>query len=69
LRAEGFAAEEHGESANLITAVVPERAIGASEIVKKLVAAKVAIEAFEIAEPSLEDRFVALTGEGFDVVQ
>jgi ABC-2 type transport system ATP-binding protein len=69
LRAEGFAASENSEGANLITAVVPERAIGASEIVEKLVAAKVAIEAFEIAEPSLEDRFVALTGEGFDVVQ
>lgn len=39
------------------------------EIVTQLVAAGVRVRAFELAEPSLEDRFVALTGEGFDVVQ
>ncbi|MET3770319.1 ABC-2 type transport system ATP-binding protein [Marisediminicola sp. UYEF4] len=38
-------------------------------IVLALVAAGVRIRGFTIEEPSLEERFVALTGEGFDVVQ
>ena len=38
-------------------------------IVNALVAAGVRIRGFSIEEPSLEERFVALTGEGFDVVQ
>ncbi|TFC40957.1 ATP-binding cassette domain-containing protein [Cryobacterium sp. TMT1-21] len=38
-------------------------------LVSALVAAGVRIRAFSIEEPSLEERFVALTGEGFDVVQ
>ncbi|SDN26256.1 ABC-2 type transport system ATP-binding protein [Cryobacterium flavum] len=38
-------------------------------IVTALVASEVRIRGFAIEEPSLEERFVALTGEGFDVVQ
>lgn len=38
-------------------------------IVTALVAGGVRIRAFAIEEPSLEERFVALTGDGFDVVQ
>jgi ABC-2 type transport system ATP-binding protein len=38
-------------------------------IVTALVAGGVRIRGFAIEEPSLEERFVALTGEGFDVVQ
>jgi ABC-2 type transport system ATP-binding protein len=38
-------------------------------IVTALVAGGVRIRGFTIEEPSLEDSFVALTGEGFDVVQ
>ena len=38
-------------------------------IVTALVAGGVRIRGFNIEEPSLEERFVALTGEGFDVVQ
>ncbi len=36
-------------------------------IVAALVAAGVRVRGFEVTTPSLEDRFVALTGEGFDV--
>ncbi|MDH6236972.1 ABC transporter ATP-binding protein [Cryobacterium sp. CG_9.6] len=38
-------------------------------IVTSLVHAGVRIRGFALEEPSLEERFVALTGEGFDVVQ
>jgi len=38
-------------------------------IVAALVDAGVRVRGFAVEQPSLEDRFVALTGEGFDVVQ
>ncbi|WP_460522439.1 ABC transporter ATP-binding protein [Humibacter antri] len=39
----------------------------AEDLVAALVAAGVRVRGFEVTSPSLEDRFVALTGEGFDV--
>jgi ABC-2 type transport system ATP-binding protein len=39
------------------------------EIVAHLVAAGVRVRGFAVERESLEDRFVALTGEGFDVAQ
>jgi ABC-type multidrug transport system ATPase subunit len=39
------------------------------ELVAALVAAGVRVRGFEVQNTSLEDRFVALTGEGFDVVR
>jgi ABC-2 type transport system ATP-binding protein len=38
-------------------------------VIAALVAANVRIRGFAIERPSLEDRFVALTGEGFDVAE
>jgi ABC-2 type transport system ATP-binding protein len=38
-------------------------------VIAALVAADVRIRGFAIERPSLEDRFVALTGEGFDVAE
>ncbi|PQZ94921.1 multidrug ABC transporter ATP-binding protein [Arthrobacter sp. MYb227] len=44
-------------------AQVPER------IVEELVRAGVRVRGFVVKDPSLEERFVALTGEGFDLAQ
>jgi ABC-2 type transport system ATP-binding protein len=44
-------------------AVLPE------DVVAHLVQAGVRVRGFAVERESLEDRFVALTGEGFDVAQ
>jgi ABC-2 type transport system ATP-binding protein len=51
------------EDAGPAVAVEPEAVVAA------LVAAGVRVRGFSTEQASLEDRFVALTGEGFDVVQ
>lgn len=55
--------EERVVSAALAAGVPPEL------IVRELVEAGVAVLGFGVQKSSLEDRFVALTGEGFDVVR
>jgi ABC-2 type transport system ATP-binding protein len=50
-------------TASIGNAVLPEA------IVAALVADDVRVRAFSVQQPSLEDRFVELTGEGFDVDQ
>ncbi|MCS5495775.1 ATP-binding cassette domain-containing protein [Cnuibacter physcomitrellae] len=57
------AGEERIVSAVLAADVPPEL------IVRELVEAGVAVLGFAVQKSSLEDRFVALTGEGFDVVR
>jgi ABC-type multidrug transport system ATPase subunit len=47
--------------------VAPLRGRAVEELVPALVAAGVRVRGLRTAEASLEDRFVALTGEGFDV--
>jgi ABC-2 type transport system ATP-binding protein len=62
---EGLAVREvtvHGE----VVRGIPE-SLGGEEIVAALVGAGVGVRAFAIDTPSLEDLFVSLTGEGFDV--
>ncbi|MDQ0146540.1 ABC transporter ATP-binding protein [Pseudarthrobacter niigatensis] len=49
--------------ASLQPAVLPE------DVVARLVQAGVRVRGFAVERESLEDRFVALTGEGFDVAQ
>lgn len=52
-----------------VVAALAGLAIEAPSIVAALVTGGVRVSAFAVEEPSLEERFVALTGEGFDVVQ
>lgn len=52
-----------------IVAVVPRGLIEPEEIVRKLTRAKVGIKSFSLLAPTLEERFVSLTGEGFDVAR
>lgn len=59
----GAAAREDGGSSRSVETVQPEAVVAA------LVAAGVRVRGFATEQASLEDRFVALTGEGFDVVQ
>ena len=52
-----------------VTAILAHDSIDADLIVPALVSAGVRVRGFTVDEPSLEDRFVALTGEGFDVLR
>ena len=56
-------------SAVSVTAAVLDQAVEPESLSGVLMEAGVRIRAFSVEEPSLEERFVALTGEGFDVVQ
>jgi ABC-2 type transport system ATP-binding protein len=51
-----------------LTAAIDRVSHDIDDLVSSLVAAGVRVRGFALREPSLEDRFVALTGEGFDVV-
>jgi ABC-2 type transport system ATP-binding protein len=58
-----------GDRASTVVAPLPDGAPPPEAIVAALVAAGVRVRGFAVEQPSLEDRFVALTGEGFDVAQ
>ncbi len=68
---EGGAAVEASPATDtvVVRVAVPEGAATAEDIVAELVAAGVRVRGFAVERPSLEDRFVALTGEGFDLAQ
>jgi ABC-2 type transport system ATP-binding protein len=55
--------------AEQVRALLPSQPIPAERIVAALVERGVRVRGFSVAEASLEDRFVELTGEGFEVVQ
>lgn len=65
--AHGGAHDGAHDTAELVTAGLDERL--PETVVAALVAAGVRVRGFEVAHASLEQRFVDLTGEGFDVVQ
>ncbi|HEX4057041.1 MAG TPA: ABC transporter ATP-binding protein [Galbitalea sp.] len=50
-----------------VVATMGEKAVEPHVIVAALVKAKVRVRGFALETPSLEDRFVSLTGEGFNV--
>jgi ABC-2 type transport system ATP-binding protein len=52
-----------------VTAVMSDREVAPEAIIEGLVARGVRVRGFTVQRTSLEDRFVALTGEGFEVVQ
>lgn len=51
-----------------LSAAIDREVHDVDALVAALVSAGVRVRGFNLTEPSLEDRFVALTGEGFDVV-
>ncbi len=66
LESVGIKAVADGET---LSAKVPNGQIEPERIVQVLVELGVRVKAFELAAPTLEDRFVLLTGEGFDVAR
>ncbi len=62
----GINATADGE---LVSAQIPNGQIAAEQIVQVLVECGVGIKSFNLDAPTLEERFVLLTGEGFDVAQ
>ena len=62
----GITAAVNGEA---VSASVPAGQIEPERIVAVLVELGVGIKAFSLAAPTLEERFVGLTGEGFDVAR
>jgi ABC-2 type transport system ATP-binding protein len=57
-----------GGDERLVSAPLPA-GVAPEAIVRALVGAGVPVLGFTVQRSSLEDRFVALTGEGFDVAQ
>jgi ABC-2 type transport system ATP-binding protein len=52
---------------DLISALLPDGGVPPEAIVAALVHGNVRVRGFAVETPSLEERFVALTGEGFDI--
>jgi ABC-2 type transport system ATP-binding protein len=50
-----------------LVATMGDRPVEPDAVVAALVKAKVRVRGFSLETPSLEDRFVSLTGEGFNV--
>lgn len=61
--------QDYDASSADVTALLPAGFAASNDIVAALVTAGVRVQGFAVEEPSLEDRFVDLTGEGFDVVR
>jgi ABC-2 type transport system ATP-binding protein len=60
---------EQGDGGLLVSAPLVDRTAPPEDIVAALVAAGVRVRGFAVAGATLEERFVALTGEGFDIAQ
>ncbi|TDE92749.1 ATP-binding cassette domain-containing protein [Occultella glacieicola] len=63
------AARRAGPGEVTLEAALPDDGPAAEDLVAALVTAGVRVRGFDVARPSLEERFVALTGEGFDVAR
>ena len=53
----------------VVTAQLEAAQVEPEKIVEQLVTAKIAVQSFTVQAPTLEDRFVLLTGEGFEVAR
>ena len=66
LKSVGITGQVDGE---VVSALVPNGQIAPEKIVQVLVEMGVGIKSFTLQAPTLEERFVLLTGEGFDVAR
>jgi ABC-2 type transport system ATP-binding protein len=67
--ASGAQGTAHDDGAGSVRAALPDGAVAPEEIVAALVAGGVRVRGFAVEGSTLEERYVALTGEGFDVAQ
>ena len=65
----GHGHAHHVDGDGRVSAVLPADSTEPEAIVAALVAGGVRVRGFAVEGASLEDRFVALTGEGFDIAQ
>ncbi|MET4781557.1 ATP-binding cassette domain-containing protein [Glaciihabitans sp. UYNi722] len=65
----GLSAQQAADDSTLVTATLHDHSAEPDTIVAALVGGGVRVRGFSVQQPSLEDRFVQLTGDGFDVVQ
>ncbi len=69
LASAGLTVEPRGSAVDEVSAALPEAGPAPESIVAALVSAGVRVRGFAVEGASLEERFVALTGEGFDIAQ
>lgn len=65
----GLSAQQESKNGLSIFTSEVDHSFDGDQVLRKLLRAKVKIQSFSVEQASLEDRFVDLTGEGFDVVQ
>jgi ABC-2 type transport system ATP-binding protein len=65
----GVRTDGAGPASDRVTGELTAASAEPERIVAELVAADVRVRGFDVARTSLEERFVALTGEGFDVAR
>lgn len=65
----GLKAQQESKNGLQIFTSEVEQSFDGDKVLRKLLRARVKIQSFSVEQASLEDRFVDLTGEGFDVVQ
>jgi ABC-2 type transport system ATP-binding protein len=66
LKTLGISATTEGE---IVTSVLASDLIAPEQIVRQLVELGIGVQSFTLLAPTLEERFVGLTGEGFDVAR
>jgi ABC-2 type transport system ATP-binding protein len=66
LKTLGISATAEGE---IVTSVLASDLIAPEQIVRQLVELGIGVQSFTLLAPTLEERFVGLTGEGFDVAR
>ena len=66
LKTLGISATAEG---HIVTSVIASDLIAPEQIVRQLVELGIGVQSFTLLAPTLEERFVGLTGEGFDVAR
>ena len=66
LKTLGISASAEGQ---VVTSVIASDLIAPDQIVRQLVELGIGVQSFTLLAPTLEERFVGLTGEGFDVAR
>jgi ABC-2 type transport system ATP-binding protein len=66
LKTLGISATQNGD---FVRGVIAADLIAPEQVVRQLVELGIGVQSFTLLAPTLEERFVGLTGEGFDVAR